>query len=77
MFISPWSTAKVDHAIYTFDSINRFIEDLFMGGARLDPATDGRPDPRPAVRESTVAPAPKFEDTFDFSLSRPPLFLAQ
>ena len=30
----------------------KFIEDDFLGGARLDPTTDGRPDPRPDVREN-------------------------
>ncbi len=29
----------------------KFIEDDFLGSARLDPKTDGRPDPRPTVRE--------------------------
>ena len=32
------------------DSYLRFIEDDFLRGARLDPATDGRPDARPVVR---------------------------
>jgi phospholipase C len=29
----------------------KFIEDDFLHGRRLDPKTDGRPDPRPDVRE--------------------------
>jgi hypothetical protein len=28
------------------------MEDDFMSGARLNPKTDGRPDPRPTVREN-------------------------
>jgi hypothetical protein len=30
----------------SFDAFNKFIEDDFLGGQRLDPRTDGRPDPR-------------------------------
>ena len=33
------------------DAYLKFIEDDFLGGARLNPKTDGRPDPRPDVRE--------------------------
>ena len=33
------------------DAYLKFIEDDFLGGSRLNPATDGRPDPRPDVRE--------------------------
>ncbi len=29
----------------------KHVEDRFLGGQRLDPATDGRPDARPTVRE--------------------------
>jgi phospholipase C len=42
----------IDHQTYSFDVYLRFIEDLFMGGQRLDPYTDGRWDPRPGVREN-------------------------
>ncbi len=35
----------------TFDAYTKFIEDDFLGGQRIDPRTDGRPDPRPFVRE--------------------------
>ncbi len=34
-----------------FDAYLKLIEDLFLGGNRLDPKTDGRPDSRPTVRE--------------------------
>jgi phospholipase C len=30
----------------------KFIEDDFLDAERLDPKTDGRPDPRPTVRET-------------------------
>jgi phospholipase C len=51
--ISPYAKhAKVDHQILSFDAYDKFIEDDFLHGQRLDPATDGRPDPRPTVREN-------------------------
>jgi len=51
--ISPYArSGLVDHQTLSFDAINKFIEDDFLGGARIDPRTDGRPDPRPDVRES-------------------------
>jgi Phosphoesterase family len=42
----------IDHQPLSSDSYLRFIEDDFLGGMRLNPATDGRPDPRPDVREA-------------------------
>jgi hypothetical protein len=42
----------VDHQILSFDSYLKFIEDDFLDAERLDPKTDGRPDPRPTVRET-------------------------
>src|SRR5262249_13008649 len=42
----------IDHQVLSFDAYLKFIEDLFLGGQRLDPATDGRPDPRPDAREN-------------------------
>ena len=51
--ISPYAkTGVVDHQILSHDAYNKFIEDDFLGGQRLNPATDGRPDPRPTVREA-------------------------
>jgi phospholipase C len=50
--ISPYARkGYIDHQILSFDAYDKFIEDDFLNGQRLDPATDGRPDPRPAVRE--------------------------
>ena len=52
LVISPYAKrGYVDHQVLSFDSYLRFIEDVFLRGARLDPATDGRPDSRPVVRE--------------------------
>jgi phospholipase C len=52
MVISPYARrGYIDHQTLSFDAYLRFIEDDFLGGRRLDPTTDGRPDPRPDVRE--------------------------
>jgi phospholipase C len=51
--ISPFARqGYIDHQTLSHDAYNKFIEDDFLGGQRLNPATDGRPDPRPDVRES-------------------------
>jgi phospholipase C len=53
LVISPYAKhGYVDHQVLSFDAYNKFIEDDFLHGARLNPATDGRPDPRPDVREN-------------------------
>jgi phospholipase C len=52
MVISPYAkSGYVDHQTLSFDAYDKFIEDDFLNGQRLDPASDGRPDPRPDVRE--------------------------
>jgi len=52
LVISPYARkGYIDHQTLSSDAYLKFIEDDFLGGARLDPATDGRPDPRPDVRE--------------------------
>jgi phospholipase C len=51
--ISPYAKhAYIDHQTLSFDAYNKFIEDDFLGGRRLNPRTDGRPDPRPDVRDA-------------------------
>src|SRR2546423_13122955 len=53
LVISPYArTGYIDHHTLSFDAYLKFIEDDFMGSQRLNPATDGRPDPRPDVREA-------------------------
>lgn len=53
--ISPYSKqGYIDHQTLSFDSFNRFIEDDFLSGQRIDPKTDGRPDARPDVRENNA-----------------------
>ncbi len=53
LVISPYARrGYIDHQRLSFDAFAKFIEDDFLGGQRLNPKTDGRPDPRPDVRES-------------------------
>jgi phospholipase C len=68
--ISPYArTGYVDHQILSHDAYNKFIEDDFLGGQRLGPATDGRPDPRPDVRESVSILG---DLSADFDFGQPP-----
>jgi phospholipase C len=55
LVISAWARRGVDHALYSIDSYARFIEDVFMGGARLDPAALGEPDARPDIRDALTS----------------------
>lgn len=67
----------IDHQTLSFDAYLKFIEDDFLGGQRLDPKTDGRPDPRPTVREA-VAQLGDLTQDFDFTQSpRPNLVLSE
>ena len=66
LVISPWVRRGVDHHIYSFDAYLRLLEDLFLGGQRLDPMTDGRPDPRPTVREDLPILS-DLRNAFDFT----------
>ncbi|MBV8734999.1 MAG: hypothetical protein JO120_09495, partial [Solirubrobacterales bacterium] len=53
LVISPYARrGYIDHQTLSFDAYAKFIEDDFLGGRRLNPKTDGRPDPRPDVREN-------------------------
>jgi phospholipase C len=76
LLISPYAkTGYIDHQTLSFDAYAKFIEDDFLGGQRLDPATDGRPDPRPDVRESSPVLG-DLASEFDFTQPpRPPLIL--
>jgi phospholipase C len=77
LVISPYAKkGYIDHQTLSFDAYNKFIEDDFLGGARLDPATDGRPDPRPDVREDAKVLGDLVSD-FDFNQKpRPPVLLS-
>jgi phospholipase C len=76
LVISPYAKAgTIDHQTLSFDAYLKFIEDDFLDGQRLDPATDGRPDPRPDVREAAPLLGSLQKD-FDFSQQPlPPLIL--
>ncbi len=67
MVISPYAKrGYVDHQTLSFDAYDKFIEDDFLGGQRINPASDGRPDPRPSVRENEKVLGNLIED-FDFN----------
>ncbi|MFN8233177.1 MAG: alkaline phosphatase family protein [Actinomycetota bacterium] len=76
ILISPWARrGYVDHQTLSFDAYLKLIEDRFLGGRRLDPATDGWPDPRPTVREEAPALGDLMME-FDFTQEPiPPLVL--
>jgi len=51
--ISPYAKqGAIDQQTLSHDAYNKFIEDDFLDRARLNPNADGRPDPRPDVREN-------------------------
>jgi phospholipase C len=70
LVISPFAKkGYIDHQTLSFDAYLKLIEDLFLNGQRLDPQTDGRPDPRPTVREN----APQLGNLlYDFDFSQQP-----
>jgi phospholipase C len=76
LVISPYARhGVVDHQTLSFDAYAKFIEDDFLDGQRLDPKTDGRPDPRPDVRETKPILGDLRAD-FDFTRApRAPLLL--
>jgi phospholipase C len=68
--ISPYARrGLIDHQILSHDAYNKFIEDDLLGGQRLNPATDGRPDPRQDVREAQPILG---NLTADFNFDQPP-----
>jgi phospholipase C len=78
IIISPYAKAGfIDHQMASQDAYVRFIEDDFLSGQRVNPATDGRPDPRPDVRE-TLPQVGNLAADFNFN-QRPlrPLILLQ
>ena len=73
--ISPFAKkGYIDHQTLSSDAYLKFIEDDFLGGARLNPKTDGRPDPRPDVRENAPQLGSLVND-FNFSQSPRKAFL--
>ncbi|HEV7584624.1 MAG TPA: alkaline phosphatase family protein [Solirubrobacteraceae bacterium] len=76
LVISPYSRpGYIDHQLLSHDAYLKFIEDAFLGKARLNPATDGRPDKRPDVREEAPALGDLAND-FNFQQApHPPVLL--
>jgi phospholipase C len=76
LVISPYARrGDIDHQTLSSDAYLKFIEDDFLGGARLNPQTDRRPDPRPDVREDEPVLG-NLEQDFDFGQPpRPPVLL--
>ncbi len=76
LVISPYAKrGYIDHQTLSFDAYLKFIEDDFLTGQRLDPKTDGRPDPRPSVRED-LPQLGDLRNDFDFNQPpRPPVIL--
>jgi phospholipase C len=70
LVISPYAKkGYIDHQTLSSDAYLKFIEDDFLGGTRLNPKTDGRPDPRPGVRENV----PQLGNLVsDFNFNQPP-----
>jgi phospholipase C len=77
LVISPYArTGYIDHQQLSHDAYLKFIQDDFLGGARLNPATDGRPDSRPDVREEAPGLGDLAND-FEFNQApRPPMLLS-
>jgi phospholipase C len=77
MLISPWADRDLDldHQTLSFDAFLKLIEDRFLGGQRLDGENEGRPDPRPTVREE-IGILGDLAREFDFAQQPiPPLIL--
>jgi phospholipase C len=76
LVISPYAKKGfIDNQTLSFDAYLKFIEDDFLGGQRLDPANDGRPDARTSVRENASQLGDLIND-FDFTQApRPGLVL--
>ena len=76
MLISAYAKAGyIDSSVLSFDNYATFIENLLMGGARLDPTALGNPDTRPDIRDEltsvtfldgTTAPIGDLMSEFDF-----------
>ncbi|HEY4501987.1 MAG TPA: alkaline phosphatase family protein [Candidatus Paceibacterota bacterium] len=65
--VSPYAKqGYIDHQVLSHDAYLKFIEDAFLGGLRIDPLTDGRPDSRPSVRENVSILGDLVND-FDFN----------
>jgi Phosphoesterase family len=56
IIISPFARAgTIDHQLLSFGSYATFVENIFLNGARLDPAALGNPDRRPTIRDALTS----------------------
>ena len=87
LMVSAWAKpGYIDHSVLSFDAYATLFEDLFLSGARLDPAALGQPDARPDIRDAlttvtylngTTAPVGKLINEFNFTQTPlPPLVLS-
>ncbi len=68
--ISPYARKGfIDHQVLSHDAYVKFIEDVFLNSQRLNPKTDGRPDPRTDVRENASILG---DLTLDFDFTQTP-----
>ncbi|HLI32407.1 MAG TPA: alkaline phosphatase family protein [Solirubrobacteraceae bacterium] len=75
LVISPYARhGYIDRQILSHDAYLKFIENDFLEGERLNPATDGRPDSRPDVREELPILG-NLESDFNFNQPPTPPFL--
>jgi phospholipase C len=74
ILISPYAKkGHIDHNMCSTDCYIKLIEDVFLGGERMDQA--GRPDPRSVYRDE-LTQYKSLADDFDFSKApEPPLIL--
>jgi phospholipase C len=76
LVISPYARkGYIDHQTLSFDAYLKFIENDFLGGSRIDPRTDGRPDSRPFVAEDAPILGNLAQDFNFHQKPRPPLLL--
>jgi phospholipase C len=78
LLISPYAKkGTIDHQTLSFDAYLKFIEDVFLNSERIDPKTNGRPDPRPTIREN-ISELGNILNDLDFSQTPlPPLILPE
>jgi phospholipase C len=77
LLVSAWAKpGYIDNSLLSFDAYAVLFENLFMGGARLDPTAMGEPDNRPTIRDElttatypggTTAPIGQLIKEFDFN----------
>jgi phospholipase C len=76
LVISPYARRGfIDHRVLSQDAYLRFIELRWLKGQSLNPATDGRPDARPDVREKLKILSSLLADFNFHRRPAPPLIL--